>query len=43
MTTSEQICLQHEIPIIVTDSIVLETYAKGHHVYKSTPGSSNRT
>ena len=35
MTTSEQICLQNEIQIIVTDSIVLETYVTGHHVYKS--------
>ena len=35
MTTSEQICLQNEIPIIVTDSIVLETYVKGQHVHKS--------
>ena len=26
---------QNEIPIIVTDSIVLETYVKGHHVNKS--------
>ena len=33
-TTVETICFQDEIPVILNTSLELETYIKGHHVYK---------
>ena len=32
--TVETICFQDEIPVILNASLELETYIKGHHVYK---------
>ena len=34
MATVETICFQDEIPVILTTCLELETYIKGHHVYK---------
>ena len=30
----ETICFQYEIPVILNTCLELETYIKGHHVYK---------
>ena len=30
----ETICFQDKIPVILNTSLELETYIKGHHVYK---------
>ena len=32
--TSEQICLQNNLPVIITSNLILHNYIKGHHVYK---------
>ena len=32
--TTEIICLQHELPIVLISTLDLETFIKGHHVYK---------
>ena len=32
--TVETICFQDKIPVILNISVELETYIKGHHVYK---------
>ena len=33
--TSEQICLQNDLPVvIITSNLILDSYIKGHHVYK---------
>ena len=32
--TTEIICLQDELPMVLITSLDLETFIKGHHVYK---------
>ena len=32
--TADRICFQNEIPIILTTCLEIQTYIKGHHVYK---------
>ena len=32
--TTEIICLQDEVPIVLITTLDLETFIKGHHVYK---------
>ena len=32
--TANRICFQNEIPIILTTCLEIQTYIKGHHVYK---------
>ena len=32
--TSEQICLQNNLPVIITSNLIRDSYIKGHHVYK---------
>ena len=32
--TTEIICLQDELPIVLITTLDLETFIKGHHVYK---------
>ena len=32
--TADGICFQNEIPIILTTCLEIQTYIKGHHVYK---------
>ena len=32
--TTEIICLQDEVPVVLITSLILETFIKGHHVYK---------
>ena len=34
MAANETICFQDEIPVILITCLELETYIKGHHVYK---------
>ena len=34
MAANETICFQDEIPVIFITCLELETYIKGHHVYK---------
>ena len=32
--TTEILCLQHELPIVLINTLDLETFIKGHHVHK---------
>ena len=42
--TTEIICLQDELPIVLITTLDLETFIKGHHVYKDiwTPKQGER-
>ena len=35
VVTTETICIQDELPITLITSVDLETFIKGHHIYKS--------
>ena len=35
VVTTETICIQDELPITLITSMDLETFIKGHHIYKN--------